>query len=487
MKRRLVLSYVAVAALIMIVLEVPLGIVYSRHELSLTTAGLQRDAAAIAVLAEDGVEHHDTAALASLAAQYRVPGQSDVEIVGIGGIVLVPARSDEGELATGSVHGRVIGLLTRGTSNTGPLGDGDELFAMARVGAGIPPLAVVVVVGPTARVDGRIRAAWLALAALALCTIAGAMGLGLLVARSVTGPLTGLEDAARRLGSGDLKARAKITGPEELQALGRAFNDMAGRLSDLVAAQHAFVADASHQLRSPLTALRLRLENLAAASTQTGSGAAAAAAAAGAGAGADTAGDTGELDAILGEMDRLSRLVDGLLVLAGAEGRRPAREVVDVGAIVAERRDAWAALAEEGGVTLVWEASDRPVGAWFVGGHLEQILDNLLANALEASGSGQHVRLRVRGDGHRVEVHVEDEGRGMAAEEREHAFDRLWRGAHSKPGSGSGLGLAIVRQLARANDAEVELREAPKGGVDAVIRAEPARMAARSSGSGLVG
>lgn len=484
MKRRLVLSYVAVAAVILIVLEVPLGIVYSRHELSLTTAGLQRDAAAISVLAEDGVEHHDTAALASLAAQYRVPRQSDVEIVGIGGIVLVPARSDEGELAAGSVHGRVIGLLTRGTSNAGPFGDGDELFAMARVGAGVPPLAVVVVVGPTARVDGRIHTAWLALAALALCTIAGAMGLGLLVARSVTGPLTGLEDAARRLGSGDLEARAKITGPEELQDLGRAFNDMAGRLSDLVAAQHAFVADASHQLRSPLTALRLRLENLAAAATRTGPGAAVGA---GAGAGADTAGDTGELDAILGEMDRLSRLVDGLLVLAGAEGRRPAREVVDVGAIVAERRDAWAALAEEGGVTLVWEPSDRPVGVWFVSGHLEQILDNLLANALEASGSGQHVRLRVRGDGDRVEVHVEDEGRGMAAEEREHAFDRLWRGAHSKPGSGSGLGLAIVRQLARANDADVELREAPKGGVDAVIWAEPARMAARSSVSGLVG
>jgi len=468
-KRRLVLSYVAVAAVILVLLEVPLGIVYSRHELSLITAGLQRDAAAIAVLAEDGVEHHDTAALASLAAQYRVPGQSDVEIVGIGGNVLVSASSDEGELATGAVRGRVMNLLTGSGSNAGHLGDGDELFALARVGSAVTPLAVVVVVGPTARVDRRIRTGWLGLAALAVGAIAGAIGLGLIVARSVTGPLTGLEEAARRLGSGDLAARAAITGPEELRALGREFNDMARRLSELVAAQHAFVADASHQLRSPLTALRLRLENLAAASARSDPGA-----------------DADELDAILSEIERLSRVVDGLIVLAGAEGQRPTREVVDLGAVAAERRDAWAALAEEGGVTLVCEPPDRPVGAWFVGGHLEQILDNLLANALEATSAGHVVRLRVHSDSHGAEVHVEDEGRGMAAEEREHAFDRLWRGAHSRPRSGSGLGLAIVRQLAGANNADVELREAPHGGVDAVVRAEPARIAARGSASGSV-
>ncbi len=320
-------------------------------------------------------------------------------------------------------------------------------------------LGAVAVAASDERLEQRVHTAWLALVALAGGVLVAVALLGLVVARSVTGPLTHLERAARRLGGGDLGARAPAnTGPAEVRALSREFNSMAGRLEELVAAQRGFVADASHQLRSPLTALRLRLENISA--TQPS---------------ADTDTDT---DAILVELDRLSRVVDGLLVLARSEGQRPERAPINIDAVVADRFDAWSALAEEAGVTLDVDLPPRaPVFAWLVPGHLEQIVDNLLANALEATPPGRSVHASVGCDGGIVEVHVADEGRGMGEHERRHAFDRFWRGSASRPGAGSGLGLSIVRQLARTSSAEVELREAPGGGVDAVVRMPAGRPA----------
>ena len=174
---------------------------------------------------------------------------------------------------------------------------------------------------------------------------------------------------------------------------------------------------------------------------------------------------------MLAELDRLSRVVNGLLVLARSEGQRPQRAAIDVGVVVADRVDAWSALAEEAGVTL--EAvlpHQSSVFGWLVPGHLDQIIDNLLANALEATPAGRSVQLAVRHDGDVVEVHVTDEGTGMGEQERIHAFDRFWRGSTSRPGAGAGLGLSIVRQLARASSAQTELRETPSGGIDAVVR-----------------
>jgi signal transduction histidine kinase len=168
--------------------------------------------------------------------------------------------------------------------------------------------------------------------------------LGLVVARSVTRPLEELESAARRLGGGDLSARAsEAEGPPELRTLSQEFNSMAARLEDLVASQRGFVADASHQLRSPLTALRLRLENITAGSPNTES----------------------DVDAMVAELDRLSRVVDGLLVLARSDAQRPERAAVDVNAVVADRLNVWSALADEAGTRLEATGLDGgPLHAW---------------------------------------------------------------------------------------------------------------------------
>ncbi len=194
-----------------------------------------------------------------------------------------------------------------------------------------------------------------------------------MLARSVTRPLHALEQAAGEAGGGDLSVRAPEAGPPEVRSLAVSFNEMVRRLEELVGAQEVFVADASHQLRTPLTALRLRLEN-------------------------------GDVEGALPEVERLSRLVDGLLALARAEAA-PA-EPVELAAAVADRLDAFAPLAEERGVHL----ESRVAGRALVGpDRLGQALDNLFANALAVAPAGSAVTV----SGGPEALHVEDHGPGM--------------------------------------------------------------------------
>ena len=172
------------------------------------------------------------------------------------------------------------------------------------------------------------------------------------------------------------------------------------------------MADASHQLRTPLTALRLRLENLEATMPPAAAG---------------------DLRAAAAETGRLARLVDGLLTLARAEAAPSRREVVDLAAVVADRQAAWAPLAAEQDVELtVQPGPAAPV--WAVPGALEQVLDNLLANALRVAPAGSQIELAIRQAGGWVELHVTDQGPGMPAEQRQRAFDRFWRGPVHRPG-----------------------------------------------------
>jgi signal transduction histidine kinase len=269
------------------------------------------------------------------------------------------------------------------------------------------------------------------------------------LARGLAGPLLALEAASSRLGDGDLTARAPVEGPGEIAALAAQFNRTAGRLAELVTAQQQFVADASHQLRTPLTALRLRLENLAAEASED---------------------VRAHVDDAQSEVDRLTRLVDGLLALSGAQPRPAASAAIDIGEVVTERCAAWAALADEQEVALTVSIdAPEPVTATVVPGHLEQILDNLLANAVEASPPGRGIEVGVVDGGGLVTVHVRDHGPGLSDQERLRAFDRFWQSAATPTGS-SGLGLAIVRQLAIANGGTVTLEGPEGGGLDAILR-----------------
>ena len=270
------------------------------------------------------------------------------------------------------------------------------------------------------------------------------------LARWVSRPLAGLDSAARRLADGDLASRAVVdSGPPELRRLGTTFNTMAGRLEALVHGNRAVIADVSHQLRTPLAALRLRLDLLA----------------------ADTDPATGhELVGALDELARLSRLVDGLLAVARAENVVPVPTAVDVAEVARERVVAWHPVADDRGITLealeVGSARARAsVLAWIGEGHLEQVLDNLIANALDALSAGGHITVTAAVTTAGARITVADDGPGMNAEDRERAFLRF---TTSNP-NGTGLGLAIVHRLVTSNGGTARLTETPGGGLTVIL------------------
>jgi signal transduction histidine kinase len=310
---------------------------------------------------------------------------------------------------------------------------------------------------PTSDLTRRLVQIWGFRAILALAVLAVAAGLGALVARRLTRPLRQLNDMASRFSDGDLTARSPVTGPHETQTLARTLNQGAERLDTLIASQRIFVADASHQLRTPLTALRLSLDNIAD--------------------GVDDDFVREDVEQATAEVVRMSRLVNGLLVLARAEAKVTAAEPLPLREIVAERLSVWRPAADERGVHIALRGSvvdGRPL-VLASPGHLEQVLDNVLSNALEVSPDGATITVRSESRGDEVELTVADEGPGMSDADKSRAFDRFWRGQGLTGRSGSGLGLSVVRQLVTDDGGTVALRDAPGRGLSVVIslRASP--------------
>jgi signal transduction histidine kinase len=314
-------------------------------------------------------------------------------------------------------------------------------------------VGTVILVRPTAPLNHDIVELWVILGTVAVVAMLAAALLAFALARWVSRPLAGLDSAAGRLADGDLAIRAVVdSGPPELRRLGTTFNTMAGRLEALVHGNRAVIADVSHQLRTPLAALRLRLDLLA----------------------ADTDPDpetTGhELAGALDELARLSRLVDGLLAVARAENVVPVPTVVDVAEVARERVVAWHPVADDRGIAL--EAAEMgsvraraSVLAWIGEGHLEQVLDNLIANALDALSAGGHITVTAAVTTAGAQITVADDGPGMNAEDRERAFLRF---TTSNP-NGTGLGLAIVHRLVTSNGGTARLTETPGGGLTVIL------------------
>jgi len=449
--RRLLLSYLSLTALVLLLLEVPLGVVYARRERDNLAATGRRDATALAVLAGDSLENPPTHDLSALALTYRTQTGVEVAVYDIAGHTVVAFDATEPVGSEPTVGSLVTAALNGKAQAARRTDDGQsQLVSALPIQADGKSLGAVVVAVPAGATDSRIVRAWVALGVFAAALLGLAALVGFLLARSLVAPLLSLQRTAKRLGAGELDARASPGGPAEIAALGEELNAMADRIRQLVEAQRRFVADASHQLRTPLTALRLRLENLAA------------------GANPD---DANELDAAQAESQRLARLVDGLLTLSRAEDHRHDRETVEVVAVAQERRDTWAPLAEERGVSVVVDGLTPLAVAVAVPGHVEQILDNLLSNALEASPPGTEIAIVVEDrNGTRentIVVEVRDQGPGMTPMDRERAFDRFWQGGERV--GGSGLGLAIVQQLAQANGGNVTLDGAEGGGLVASV------------------
>jgi len=295
-------------------------------------------------------------------------------------------------------------------------------------------------------VHGAVLRAELAIALVALVVLALGLLAGTLLAGQISRPLRRLEAVARRVAQGDLRARAPVEGSSEQRSLSSSFNHMTDRIARLLGAQRDFVADASHQLRTPLTGLRLRLEAARELSPDCDAAV--------------------ELDAAIADVDRLSHTVDELLLLSRAGKRRPDGVLLELDQLAADTVVRWRREAARRGIALALRGRTPAGSAWASRADLERALDALVENALRYSPS--HAAVTIATGPGRIEVH--DRGPGIEADERELVFERFHRGRAGVSGpAGHGLGLPIARELAREWGGDVTLQRRPGGGTIAVV------------------
>jgi two-component system OmpR family sensor kinase len=298
----------------------------------------------------------------------------------------------------------------------------------------------------------------LALGALVLL-IGGTALAALVIFRPAQARLSAVEEAARKFGEGDLTARAPETGGDEVAAVAAAFNRMAADLSarqaQLVEADRArrqLLADVSHELMTPLTAIRGYAETLAlpqfTPATKEGQRA---------------------VKVIEEEGERIERLVQDLLDLARFEagGLSLALDNVDVDELFERVVERHAKTAQDKGVVMEIEPHDQDIRMVGDPHRLEQVVQNLASNALRHTPRGGAITLGASRDDDAVRLRVTDNGIGIPAEHLPHVFDRFYKADQSRSQAGSGLGLSIVKAIVERHGGTVSVRS--RQGVETVF------------------
>ena len=296
-------------------------------------------------------------------------------------------------------------------------------------------------------VHRAVRTAVVDLAALGGAVLLLGLLAGAIVAQRIARPIRRLDLAARDVAAGNLDASVAVEGSSEQRSLAGAFNEMTQRVKRMLRGQQDFVADASHQLRTPLTGLRLRLEGLAESAR-------------------DGQPSRPELEAAMAEIDRLSTIVEELLVLSRAGEHELPGERVDLRDAARRAVERWGPTAEEGAIEFGATVAGENADAWCAPRDLDRALDALIENALRYSPPGSAVT--VAAEAGRLEVR--DRGPGLEPGEEKGVFERFRRGSAGRRGpAGTGLGLPIARELAREWGGEVTLARRNGGGAVAAI------------------
>ncbi len=299
-------------------------------------------------------------------------------------------------------------------------------------------------------VNDAVNNTMLGILAVGVLVLLMALAVAYLLARGIARPIIRLEEAAQRVAAGDLDARAEVEGTNEQRSLARSFNAMTERLGRTVRSQREFAADASHQLRTPLTGLRLRLEEARLAE--------------------DRAALEYELDAGLREVDRIAETVDELLVLSRTGELDTPGEQLDPAEIAETAAMRWRPTAATHELEVRVESNGSTAPVWIARADLERALDALIENAILYGAGGTAVTLRVHGS----TIEVLDEGIGLAYGEEDQIFERFARGSAGRSGpSGTGLGLAIARELMRCWQGDADLDNRPEGGARATLKLPP--------------
>ncbi|HEU4973994.1 MAG TPA: HAMP domain-containing sensor histidine kinase [Baekduia sp.] len=356
-----------------------------------------------------------------------------------------PAERREESANARQVLTQAPGFSDRHLPGVGPV---RLLVATETTPAGTVRFGVAEPTQPTERARETMERAFLLAGALGMAL---ALAGGLLVASRVANPLRRIARVAQRVDAGDLSPRMELDGRhDEVRVLAHSFDQMLARLQDAFDRQSAFIADASHELRTPLTIVRGQLEVLAMEEHPSGA-------------------EVREVErTVRMEIDRMSRLVEDLVLLAHAEDERFLRpEPIDLPDFLTGICDGLRPTADR----RLELAPVPPVVLEADPDRLAQALRNLLRNAIVHTDPGGLVRLSAEQRDGVVRLLVDDDGPGIAPEDRERVFDRLARldSARGRDQGGAGLGLAIVRAIAEAHGGEVWIERSPVGGARFVV------------------
>ncbi len=452
MTRRLLLSYLAVTIVVLALFEIPLAIFFQQREQDRLSIDAERDATVLATIYEDALEK-DLEPDPIPAADYFADTGVRTVVVDVDGISVIDTGNDvPRDFSTRpEIAAALNGERTTGTRYSETLGT-ELLYVAVPVASGGVVHGALRLTIDTHEVTERVQTFWIGLIVIGVIILVVMAGIGALIARSVTRPVRRLQAEAERFAGGDLTPSVSSgPSPPELAALEASMHEMARRLDDLIERQRAFVADASHQLRTPLTALRLRLENLETAVTEPTS--------------------VAQLDAAIDETTRLATLVDDLLQLARTE-RQAAIAEVDLAAIVRDRVDTWTATADVDDVRLEAQVPSESVHVSAMVGGIEQVVDNLLDNAIRAAPAGSTVSVAVTQDDSGAQLVIADRGPGIDDADKAAALTRFWRADTGTPGTG--LGLAICDAIVVAGGGHLRLDDNTPSGLRVTVTLAPA-------------
>jgi signal transduction histidine kinase len=396
--RRLILSTLAVVLVVVALLGAPLGVATSNSIKSNAEESVQQDARKLLRSVEVRLE--------------------------------LGQRLDSAELGEYVTKGRYARVILPGTGANVTVGvEPDKRRKPLIANLASPEGAYVTVMEPSEHVDNAIRRAWLLIAVEVFFALATAAALAALQARGLGRPLVELAETAEQLGQGMTRRRRhRRYGVPELDRVADELDRSADRVARILAAERQFASHVSHQLRTPLTALSMRLEEIALSDDF------------------ETVREEAEL--ALAQVERLAEVVQQLLTYQRSPDQAPA-ELVDVDTVVQQQFDEWRPTYNKAGRRIVL-AGVPGLMARATPGTLGQVLATLLENSL-LHGAGK-VTVRTRTVVGSVVVEVTDEGPGVPDELGQRVFEQRISGR-----SGTGLGLALARDLAEADGARLEL------------------------------
>jgi two-component system sensor histidine kinase TctE len=388
---------------------------------------------------------------------YRVETMAGRLLTGYADLPVAPGNSGGGTVDAGSTE--ASGIAYRGSYRDQPL----HLIALRHAVIGSADVdAVRVVVGVTLRSHGQtVQRLWLNALGQQVLLLALAAGLAILGLARGLGPLMRLRDAVQQRGPNQLEPFAPDRVQSELRPLVLALNHHMERVQKQMAAQRRFIANAAHQLRTPLTLLNMQATYALRES------------------------DPGERDGALVAIEdgtrRLAHLAGQLLTLSRASpgSRRPREDAVELANLARQVLESLSTLAVKKEIDLGLEVTHAPI---IIGDEtmLREMLMNLVDNALRYTPAGGSVTVSLATRDQHAVLQVTDTGPGIPPAEREHVFERFYRrqenAADDHPGQGSGLGLAIVKEVIEAAGAEITLRDPPSGSgllVEVRLKSQP--------------